>query len=176
MKEILTSRLIDRPIRPLFPAHYLNEVQVMANVLSSDKEYDADILSIIGASASLHLSQIPFQKVTGAVRIGLVEGELVLMPTHTQLEESELDLVLAGTRDAVTMIEGFAREMPEERMLQAIMFGHKHIVTVINLIEELRTKAGLPPKPAHPAAEPNPLIDIVMQKFAAEFKQRKQTG
>ena len=176
MKEILTSRLIDRPIRPLFPAHYLNEVQVMANVLSSDKEHDADILSIIGASASLHLSQIPFLKVTGAVRIGMIDGELVLQPTHSQLEESELDLVLAGTRDAVTMIEGFAREMPEDRMLQALMFGHKHIVTVINLIEELRTKAGLPAKTPYPAATLNPLIDIFMQKFAAEFKQRKHTG
>jgi len=176
MKETLTSRLIDRPIRPLFPAHYLNEVQVMAQVLSSDKEYDADILSILGASASLHISQIPFQKVIGAVRVGLVNDEFVLMPTHTQLEESELDLALAGTRDAIIMIEGFAREMPEDRMLQALMFGHKHILTVINHIEELRTKAGLDAKPAHPPAEPNPLIDIFMQKFAAEFKQRKQTG
>ena len=114
MKEILTSRLIDRPIRPLFPAHYLNEVQVMANVLSSDKEYDADILSIIGASASLHISQIPFQKVIGAVRIGLIDGEFVLMPTHTQLDESELDLVLAGTRDAIIIIEGLARQMAED--------------------------------------------------------------
>lgn len=176
MKETLTSRLIDRPIRPLFPAHYLNEVQVMAQVLSSDKEFDADILSIIGASAALHLSQIPFLKVIGAVRIGQIDGELILMPTHSQLEESELDLVLAGTRDAIIMIEGFAREMPEDRMLEALMFGHKNIITAINLIEELRTKAGLEPKPAHPPAEPNPLIDIFMQKFAADFKQRKQSG
>src|SRR4051794_29299324 len=104
----------------------------MAQVLSSDKEYDADILSIIRARASLHISQIPFQKVIGAVRVGLVNDEFVLMPTHTQLEESELDLALAGTRDAIIMIEGFAREMPEDRMLQALMFGHKHILTVIN--------------------------------------------
>jgi polyribonucleotide nucleotidyltransferase len=176
MKETLTSRLIDRPIRPLFPPHYLNEVQVMAQVLSSDKEYDADVLSIIGASAALHLSQIPFLEVTGAVRVGMVDGELILMPTHTQLEESELDLVMAGTRNAVTMIEGFAREMAEDRMLQALMFGHKHIVTTIDLIEELRTKAGLKPKPAHPPAEANPLIDLFMQRFATEFKQRKQSG
>ena len=153
MKEILTSRLIDRPIRPLFPAHYLNEVQVMANVLSADKEHDADILSIIGASASLHLSQIPFLKVTGAVRVGLIDGEFVLQPTHSQLEESELDLVMAGTRNAVTMIEGFAREMPEDRMLQALMFGHKHIVTRRSkLIEELRTKAWPACQEASPSA------------------------
>jgi polyribonucleotide nucleotidyltransferase len=176
MKETLTSRLIDRPIRPLFPPHYLNEVQVMAQVMSSDKEYDADILSIIGASAALHLSHIPFLEVTGAVRVGLIDGEFILMPTHSQLEESELDLVMAGTRNAVTMIEGFARELPEDRMLQALMFGHKHIVTSINLIEELRTKAGLEAKPAYPAAEVNPLNEIFMERFAAEFKERKQSG
>src|ERR1700733_7502000 len=119
-KEILTSRLIDRPIRPLFPSDYLNEVQVMASTLSADKENDPDILSMIGSSAALHVSHIPFLKPTGAVRVGRIANELVLMPTHSQLEESELDLVVAGTRDAITMIEGFAREISEENMLQAI--------------------------------------------------------
>ena len=127
-KEILTTRLIDRPIRPLFPAGYLNEVQVMASTLSADRENDPDILSMIGASAALHLSQIPFLKPTGSVRVGRIDNELVLMPTHSQLEESDLDLIVSGTRDAITMIEGFAREMSEENMLQAIMFAHEHIV------------------------------------------------
>ena len=174
-KETLTSRLIDRPIRPLFPATYLNEVQVMATVMSSDKENDADILSIIGASASLHLSHIPFLKVTGAVRVGMINDEFVLMPTHTELEDSELDLVLAGTRDAITMIEGFAREMPEDRMLQAIMFGHKHIVTVIEMIEELRAKAGLVTKVYPPPPDPGTLPALFMQRFAKEFRERKMT-
>ena len=116
-KEILTSRLIDRPIRPLFPAGYLHEVQVMATTLSSDRENDPDILCMIGASAALHVSQIPFLKVTGSVRVGRIGNEFVPMPTITQMEESDLDLILAGTRDAITMIEGFAREMSEENML-----------------------------------------------------------
>lgn len=175
-KEILTSRLIDRPIRPLFPTGYFNEVQVMAAVLSADKENDPDVLSMIGASAALHVSHIPFLKPTGSVRIGRIGGELVVMPTHSQLEESELDLIVAGTRDAITMIEGFAREMSEENMLQAIMFGHEQIVTIIDLIEELRRNAGLDRKQSPAAAEPNPLIAELRQRFGAELRQRKQTA
>src|SRR5215471_19115212 len=133
-KEILTSRLIDRPIRPLFPAGYSREVQVMGAVLSADKENDPDVLSMIGSSAALHVSHIPFLKPTGSVRVGRINNDFVVMPTHTQLEESELDLVVAGTRDAITMIEGFAREMSEENMLQAIMFGHQQIVTIVDMI------------------------------------------
>src|SRR6516165_7685108 len=102
-KEILTSRLIDRPIRPLFPGGYMNEVQIMASTLSADRENDPDVLCMIGASAALHLSQIPFLQPTGTVRVGRIGGELILMPTHTQLEESDLDLVVSGTRSAVTM-------------------------------------------------------------------------
>src|SRR5262245_64612351 len=95
-KETLTSRFIDRPIRPLFPAGYFNEVQIMASVLSADKENDPDVLSLIGASAALHVSHIPFLKVTGAVRVGRVGGELIAFPTHNQLQESDLDLLVAG--------------------------------------------------------------------------------
>jgi polyribonucleotide nucleotidyltransferase len=174
-KEILTSRLIDRPIRPLFPAGYFNEVQVMASVLSADRENDPDVLSLIGASAALHLSPIPFLHPTGAVRVGRVGGELVLMPSHPELEESDLDLVVSGTRKAITMIEGFAREMGEEDMLEAILFAHQHIVTVIEMIEELREQAGLGPKPARAAAPENPLVEEVRKKFYDEFRRRKQT-
>src|SRR5437764_2322463 len=110
-KEILTSRLIDRPIRPLFPSGYMREVQVMGAVLSADKENDPDVLSMIGSSAALHVSHIPFLKPTAAVRVGHIGDEQVVMPTHSQLEESDLDLIVSGTRDAITMIEGFAREM-----------------------------------------------------------------
>ena len=127
-KEILTSRLIDRPIRPLFPAGYFREVQVMGAVLSADRENDPDVLCMIGSSAALHVSHIPFLKPTGAVRVGRIGNELIVMPTHSQLEESDLDLIVSGTRDAITMIEGFAREMSEENMLQAILFAHQHIV------------------------------------------------
>src|SRR5205807_9231364 len=142
-KEILTSRLIDRPIRPLFPAGYIREVQVMGAVLSADKENDPDVLSMIGSSAALHVSHIPFLKPTAAVRVGRIANELVVLPTHSQLEESDLDLIVSGTRDAITMIEGFAREMSEDNMLQAILFAHRNIATIVDMIEELRTKVGL---------------------------------
>jgi polyribonucleotide nucleotidyltransferase len=175
-KEILTSRLIDRPIRPLFPVGYLNEVQVMAVTLSADKENDPDILSMIGASAALHLSPIPFLKPIGAVRIGRINNDFVLMPTHSQLEESDLDMVVAGTRDAITMIEGFAREMSEENILEAILFAHRNIVTVIDMIEQLRREAGLETKAAPPVATPNPLIEIFRRRFYDEFRERKQTS
>jgi polyribonucleotide nucleotidyltransferase len=175
-KEILTSRLIDRPIRPLFPAGYINEVQVMAVVLSADKENDPDVLSMIGGSAALHVSHIPFQKPTAAVRVGRIGHELVVMPNHYQLEESDLDMIVSGTRDAICMIEGFAREFSEENMVQAIMFAHQHVVRVIDAIEELRSKAGLGPKEPRPPAEHNPLKGVFRQRFYDEFRQRKQTS
>jgi polyribonucleotide nucleotidyltransferase len=174
-KEILTSRLIDRPIRPLFPPGYNREVQVMSAVLSADKENDPDILSLIGSSGALHMSHIPFLKPTGAVRVGRIGNELILMPSHSQLEESDLDLVVSGTRDAVTMIEGFAREMSEENMLQAIMFAHQNIVRVVDMIEDLRLKAGLGPKELPALPPPNPLVEVFRQRFYNEFRERKQT-
>src|ERR1700730_13913009 len=130
-KEILTSRLIDRPIRPLFPAGYHREVQIMGAVLSADKENDPDVLSMIGASGALHVSHIPFLRPTAAVRVGRIGNELILLPTHSQLEESDLDLIVSGTREAIIMIEGFAREMSEENMLQAIVFAHRNIATIV---------------------------------------------
>ncbi len=174
-KEILTARLVDRPIRPLFPVGYFNEVQIMGAVLSADKENDPDMLCMIGSSAALHVSQIPFQKVTGSVRVGRIGNELILMPTHSQLEESDLDLIVSGSRDAVTMIEGFAREMSEENMLQAILFAHQNIVTIIEMIEELRHKAGLAAKEYPEPPAPNPLKAIFRERFGDEFRHRKQT-
>jgi polyribonucleotide nucleotidyltransferase len=174
-KEILTSRLIDRPIRPLFPAGYFREVQVMGAVLSADRENDPDVLSMIGSSAALHVSHIPFARPTGAVRIGRINNDLIVMPTHSQLEESDLDLVVSGTREAITMIEGFAREMSEENMLQAIMFAHEQIVQVVDLIEELREKSGLTPKEPFAAAPANPLIEEFRRRFYDDLRVRKQT-
>jgi polyribonucleotide nucleotidyltransferase len=175
LKEILTCRLIDRPIRPLFPPHYINEVQIMAMVLSADKDNDPDVLAMIGASAALHVSPIPFLHPTGTVRVGRIKGELILMPTYGQLEESDLDLIVSGTKEAVIMIEGFARELPEDEMASAILWGHQHIVQVIEAVEELRRQAGLPDKEPHPAGEENPLIHEFQERFAADFCTRKQT-
>ncbi len=172
-KETLTARLADRPIRPLFPIDYFNEVQIMSTVFSADKENDPDVLSIVGASAALHVSHIPCLQPSGAVRVGRVQGNLVVMPTHTQMEESDLDLIVAGTRTAVTMIEGFSREIPEDKMADAIMFGHQYIIKIIDLIEQLRTAAGLPAKTPPPKSEPNPLIAMFYERFADEFRIRK---
>lgn len=174
-KEILTSRLIDRPIRPLFPTDYFNEVQIMAGVLSADKENDPDTLSMIGASAALHISKIPFLMPTGTVRVGRVGGELIVQPTHAQMEESDLDLIVSGSRDAITMIEGFAREMSEADMLEAILVGHRAIVEVVELIEELREKMGLPAKELPPPTGPSSLLTEMLQKFGEEFRTRKLT-
>jgi polyribonucleotide nucleotidyltransferase len=175
-KEILTSRLIDRPIRPLFPAGYFREVQVMGAVLSADKENDPDVLSMIGSSAALHLSPIPFLRPTGSVRVGRIGNELIAMPTHSQLEESDLDLVVSGTRDAITMIEGFAREISEENMVQAIMFAQEQIARIVGLIEDLRRQAGLGPKEPFAAAAANPLLSIFRERYYGEFRKRKQTA
>jgi len=175
-KEILTSRLIDRPIRPLFPVGYVNEVQVMASVLSADRENDPDVLCMIGSSGALHVSPIPFLQPTGSVRVGRASNEWIVMPTHSQLEESDLDLIVSGSRDAITMIEGFAREMSEEEMLQAILFAHKHIVTVIEMVEELRQGSGLGKKELPPPAPASPVKELVFLRYYEEFKQRKLTS
>lgn len=141
-KETLTSRLIDRPLRPLFPEAFYNEVQVVATVLSSDPEIDADIPAIIGASAAMSLSGIPFFGPLGAARVGYINGEYVLNPTKAQLEETELDLVVAATETAVMMVESEAKELSEEVMLGAVVYGHEQMQAVIQLISELAAEAG----------------------------------
>src|SRR5438094_3054276 len=125
-KETLTSRLIDRPIRPLFPEGFKNEVQVICLVVSGDQENDPDVLAMNGASAALCLSGIPFDGPVGAVRVGQVDGQFVVNPTTEQKNASTLELVIAGTEDAVLMVEAGAKEVPEETMLEAIAFGHEH--------------------------------------------------
>ena len=140
-KAILSSRLIDRPIRPLFPKGYRNDVQIVATVLSVDQDNPPDVLAMIGASAALHLSQIPFKGPTAAVAVGLVDGEFVINPTLAQAEKSTLHLVVAGTADAVMMVEAGAQEVPEMVILDAIMLGHEEIKKIVALIEEFRTEA-----------------------------------
>ncbi len=141
-KEILTSRLIDRPLRPLFPEHYYNEVQVMSTVLSVDGDNNPDLLSIIGASAALIISQIPFEIPIGAVRVGFIDGKWVINPTYGQLEQSTLDLVLAATEENIVMIEGGASELSEDMMNQAIQFGREQVKLMIQIQRQLATKVG----------------------------------
>lgn len=142
-KEILTSRLIDRPIRPLFPDGFYNEVQIVATVLSSDNEVDADIPAMIGASAALVLSGIPFDGPIGGARVGYINGDYILNPTATELLETKLNLVVAGTEHAVLMVESEAKELAEDVMLGAIEFGRKEMKAVINVINELADEAGV---------------------------------
>lgn len=141
-RETLISRLIDRPIRPLFPKTFAHEVQVIATVLSLNPEIDADIVAMIGASAALSISGIPFDGPMGAARVGYKDGQYLLNPTQTQLDTSELDLVVAGTETSVLMVESEAKELPESVMLGAVMFGHKQSQVVIQLIKELMKESG----------------------------------
>lgn len=143
-KETLTSRLIDRPIRPLFPKGFHSEVQIIATVLSMDPEVDPDVPSMIGASAALSLSGLPFQGPLGAARVGYHEGQYILNPSFTDLETSELDMVVAGTEKAVLMVESEAQELSETVMLGAVMFAHREMQTVIQVIKELVKEAGKP--------------------------------
>jgi polyribonucleotide nucleotidyltransferase len=143
-KETLTSRLIDRPIRPLFPDGFFNEVQVVLHVLSVDPEIDPDIPAMIGASAALSLSGIPFKGPVGACRVGYLDGDYVLNPSATQLKTSRLNLVVAGTERAVLMVESEADQLPEDVMLGAVMYGHAQMQAAINTIHELVRDAGKP--------------------------------
>ncbi len=143
-KEILTSRLIDRPLRPLFPESFYNEVQIVATVMSSDSEVDSDIPAMIGASAALALSGIPFDGPIGAARVGYANGQYLLNPTATELLTSQMDLVVAGTERAVQMVESEAQQLSEEVMLGAVMFGHEQMQVVIQAINEMADAVGAP--------------------------------
>src|ERR671926_1402826 len=144
-KETLVSRLIDRPIRPLFAEGYKNDTQVVVTVLSHDMENDPDIVAMVAASAALTLSGAPFKGPIGAARVGFVNDEYVLNPTLDEIAETQLDLVVAGTSDAVLMVESEAKELNEDIMLGAVMFGHRHFQPVINAIIELAEKAAKEP-------------------------------
>ncbi len=142
--ETLISRLIDRPIRPLFPDEFKNEVQLLPTVISYDKENEADILSIIASSAALAISGMPFMGPVGASRVGFIEGKYVLNPSKTELEKSKLDLVVAGTKDAVLMVESEANGLTEEEMLNAVKFGHEGFLPIIEMIEDLANECRKP--------------------------------
>src|SRR5215216_3326935 len=145
-KETLVSRLIDRPIRPLFADGWRNETQVIVTVLSHDLENDPDVVAMVAASAALTLSGVPFMGPIGAARVGFINNEYVLNPTLDEMAETQLDLVVAGTNNAVLMVESEAKELSEDIMLGAVMFGHRHFQPVINAIIQLAEKAAKEPR------------------------------
>ena len=141
-RETLTSRLIDRPIRPMFPDNFKNEVQIFSTVMSSDKKQNPDIAAMIGASAALTISGVPFDGPMGAARVGFIDGEYILNPSFEELGDSYLDMVVAGTDEAVLMVESEAKELNEDLMLGAVLFGHQEMKAVINACNELKQKVG----------------------------------
>ncbi|MBX7165707.1 MAG: polyribonucleotide nucleotidyltransferase [Pirellulales bacterium] len=173
-KETLTSRLMDRPIRPLFPAWFHDEVQVQAMVLASDRQNDPDVLAMLGASAALMLSGLPFRGPIGTVRLGQVEGKFVLFPTQDELEESDLDLIVSGNRDTICMIEGFARELPETRMAEAFEEAHRAIRQLIELQDELVKAAGVTPR-TYEVPPASDLFDRLKAKYYDGFLAAKRT-
>ncbi|MGE0115296.1 MAG: polyribonucleotide nucleotidyltransferase [Steroidobacteraceae bacterium] len=173
-KETLTARLIDRPLRPLFPEHFYNEIQVVATVVSLNKEIDADIASMLGASAALALSGVPFQGPIGAAKVGYKDGQYILNPTATQMKDSKLDLVVAGTAQAVLMVESEADCLSEEVMLGAVVFGHQQMQVAINAINELKAEAGKPAWDWQPAAANTALESAVEGQAHAGFTEAYQ--
>ena len=173
-KAILTCRLIDRPIRPLFPDGFDNEVQVIATVMSVDPEIDPDVVSMVGASAALSISGVPFNGPVGAARVGFVDGNYVLNPTASQLEGSALDLVVAGTKGAVLMVESEAQELTEEQMLGAVVFGHDASQAAILAIESLAAKVGVERWDWEAAAQDQELQEKVSALVAADIESAYQ--
>jgi polyribonucleotide nucleotidyltransferase len=169
-KEILTARLIDRPLRPLFPDGYFNEVQVMVSVISADQQNDPDVLAMIGASAALSISKVPFEGPIGAVRLSRVDGKFVVNPAHDQRDKSDFNLVLAGRRDAINMIEIDAKQVPEDVVAQGIELAHQSIKEVCDLINELAAKCGQK-KEVPPIEWDQQLADEIAGKCSNDFVQ-----
>ncbi len=169
-KETLTSRLIDRPIRPLFPEEFKNEVQVIATVMSLNPEVDGDILALIGCSAAVALTGAPFQGPIGAAKVGYKGGQYLLNPTVSELKDSQLELVVAGTRDAVLMVESEAAELSEEVMLGAVMFGHQQMQVAIAAINELVAESGKPKWDWQPPAKDESLIGEITGAIGDRLK------
>ena len=172
-KEVLTMRMIDRPIRPLFPKGFMNEVQIQAIVLSADQQNDPDILAITGAAAALAVSDIPFDGPIAAVRVGRVNDEFVLNPTIPELEESPMDMLLGGRTEAINMIELEAKEVPEEMVADAIEFGHQTIVKICEMISELAAQAGKE-KYSFDTPDTSGLVGMLEEKVGQAYRQAKQ--
>ncbi len=172
-KEILTCRLTDRPLRPLFPKGFKDEVQVLGNVMACDGENLPDALMMVGASSALSLAPVPFNGPVGGVRVARVDDEYIVFPTHQQLLESDLDLIVAGSKDSVLMIEGFAEQYPEDQMTEAIMFAHSQIVKLCELQEEFISKVGVEKFVYEEPAE-NPFNSVVNDKCYDAVRDAKQ--
>ncbi|MGQ9505746.1 MAG: polyribonucleotide nucleotidyltransferase [Thermogutta sp.] len=173
-REVLISRLIDRPIRPLFPQGFCNEVQVQALVMAADRQNDPDVLAMIGSAAALSISPLPFDGPVGSVRVGLVDGQIVPFPTQELLERSELDLVVSGSREGILMIEGFGKEVPEDVMGDAIMAAYEYVKQIIDFQQELIEKVQ-PAKTTFVPPPPSPLYDQLKTRYYDAFRQAKQT-
>ena len=170
-KETLTSRFIDRPIRPLFPKKWPFETQVIATVVSVDMENEPDVIALIGASAALHVSSIPFDGPVAAVRVGRVDGEFIINPSAVQLEQSDMNIVVAGSREAVVMVEGGAEFVPEEDIADAIMFAHKAIVPVVDAQDELQKLVGNTKEVPPEVVIDQTLVDRISDLAHAEMQQ-----
>ncbi len=170
-RETLTSRLIDRPMRPLFPKDFTHETQIIASVLSADQSNSMDFLGIIGASAALMISPIPFHGPVGAVRVGRIDGQFVLNPELAELEKSDINVVVASTRDAVMMVEGEAREIPEQVMLDAILFAHEQTQPILDLQEKLVALAGQPKMQLPPKDQNHQLVQSVRHLVAGSLRE-----
>ncbi len=170
-KEILSARLVDRPIRPLFPEQYNNETQVVALVFSFDGENDADVLAAVGASAALTISDIPFEGPMAEVRVGRINGELIVNPTHQQLKESNIELVIAGTADSIMMVEGESKEISESELLEALKFAQVEIAKIVQLQNELREAVGKPKKEVPENVIDEALKNDVYQLAETKFKE-----
>src|SRR5688572_8043190 len=174
-KEILTSRLIDRPIRPLFPEGYLNETQVIGMVLSADPDRDPSTLAMVGAAAALAISDIPFHHVLGAVRVGMVKGQLVANPSYDETREATFSIVVAGTADGIVMVEAGGTGVPEDEVVRAIDFGHDCCRKVVAGIRDLMAKAGKPKRQFTPEQIDQTLYDEISAKVRAELTDAMNT-
>ncbi|MBI3667994.1 MAG: polyribonucleotide nucleotidyltransferase, partial [Acidobacteria bacterium] len=175
-KEILTSRLIDRPIRPLFPDGFKCETQIIAMVLSADPEFDPSVLSIVGASAALAISDIPFLHVIGAVRVGLVDGQLVANPSYAALKDSKLNIVVVAAEEGIVMVEAGAHELEEAKMIEAVNFGHEACKKIVGAIRELAAKAGKPKRTVTPPALNQALYAEIEQKHGSALREALDTA
>jgi polyribonucleotide nucleotidyltransferase len=173
-KEILTSRLIDRPIRPLFPDGFMNEVQVLVAVVSSNSETDPDIISMLAVSAALSISYLPFNNAVGAARVGYKNEEYILNPTYLELENSELDMVVAGTSDAVLMVESQANELSEQTMLDAVMYAHKEFQIAIQNIKEFSDEVNKEKWAWEPVSINETLFNTIKSKFDSQINDAYQ--
>lgn len=162
---VLAARMVDRPIRPLFPDGFRNDVQVVATVLSVEPDNEPSIVAMIGASAALHISEIPFAEPIGGVKVGKIDGQLIINPTVAQMEKSDLQLTVAGTKDAIMMVEAGANELSEDEVLEAILFGHEAIKEIVALIEKIRGDVGKP-KVEVTLFQPSPEINKEVREFA----------